>query len=269
MVNIRQRTANVWPVREFKANGTGTASDPFVPVHDVFIQDQHSETIDIYLCNHAGTTAPTVAAAVGVTQITVADDGDAILYGCIDITENGRFFQSLVGDITDNVITFKSPLDFAITTDAVVSFGQWDLSTANGSLVSPVMFHAGPPAGVVWDVYTLSLSISDATAMDDLKFGGITALTNGFYARAVNGQAKNLFLVSNNRGFREYGFDTDYPSKVPTGSYAFWATKNYHEKNGVCLRLDGDSGDRIEIPVVDNLTDLTDFSFSLHGHEVV
>ena len=57
MVNIRQRTANVWPVREFSANGSGTSDSPFVPVstsyeHQRIHSGNHFYVAD-YLANQA------------------------------------------------------------------------------------------------------------------------------------------------------------------------------------------------------------------------
>lgn len=232
-----------------------------------FVQDQTTEPIDLYLCNEKGSTTPTAAIAVDDKTVSVASVTGAVVGECINIREGTRFFQSLITDITALVITFASPADFAFTTDAEVCFGQWDVSTANGS-VTPVIFEMRPPSGAAYDIYRLSISMEDNAVMYESTFGGITQLANGLVGRVKDGYYKNLFVVVNNGGFREYGFLTEYPSKVPSGSYAFWGDKGYSDGNGVALRLDGSEGDSIQIIVQDNLTDITNIAVTAHGHVV-
>lgn len=100
---------------------------------DVFIQDQTTELVDLYACNLNGTTNPTTAMSVDDYTVTVDDTTGAVVGDCINIREDDRYFQSIISDTTDNIITFKSPCDYTFTTDAIVCFGEWDLSTADGS----------------------------------------------------------------------------------------------------------------------------------------
>lgn len=234
---------------------------------DVQIQDQYSEAIDFYLCKDNGTTNPTVAMTVDDTAVTVASSTGAVVGDCINIKEGARMFQSVVSNITNNIVTFTSPVDYAFTTSAIVCFGEWDLATADGS-ATPVIFCLQPPSGATYDIYDITISIEDNAVMYDSTFGGITALTKGLVGRVTDGYDKNLFLCTNNGGFREYGFTTSYPDKVPSGTHAFWADKNYKTQNGVALRINGSTNDKIEIIVQDNLTGLNKLSVCVHGHLV-
>jgi hypothetical protein len=240
-----------------------TASNP-LPVN---IQDKTSEIIDLYVCKINGTTNPTSGINVDDKQVTVANNTGAVVGDCINIQENGHYSQSIISNVAGNIISFSSPIDYAYTTSAIVYFGEWDLATANGS-VTPQIFHICPPDGVKYDIYAISISIEDNTVMYESKFGGITALTNGLIGRVTDGYTKNLFLVTNNGGFREYGFITEYPDKVPTGSYAFWGNKQISRDNGVAIRLNGTTEDKIEIIVQDDLTGLSKFAITVHGHVV-
>jgi len=233
-----------------------------VPVN---IQDQTTESIDMYLCKNNGTTNPTNPISLDDKTITVDSVTGAVIGDCIDIKEGARFFQGIITDITGSVISFASPVDYAFTENAIVYFGEWDLAQANGS-VTPVTYYLQPPANATYDIYSITISITDNDTMDDSKFGGITQLTNGLVGRIDDGYTKQLFLISNNAGFREYGFDIEYPTKVPAGIYAISGKKNYHSNNGVALRIDGSTDDTINVIVQDNLTGLSKFAIVVHGH---
>lgn len=234
---------------------------------DVQIQDQYSESIDFYLCKDNGTTNPTVAMSIDDVTITVASNTGAAVGDCINIRENARMFQSVISNVNGNIITFNSPVDYAFSTSAIVCFGEWNLATANGS-TTPAIFCIQPPENAIYDIYDISISMEDNTAMYESTFGGITALTKGIVGRITDGYSKNLFLCNNNAGFREYGFATEYPDKVPSGTFAFWADKSFKTENGVSLRVDGSTQDKIEIIVQDDLTGLSKLAVTVHGHLV-
>ena len=243
------------------------AYNPKYDSFDVQIQDQYSEAIDFYLCKDNGKTNPTVAMSINDVSVTVANNAGAAVGDCINISEEARMFQSIISNVNGNIITFNTPVDYAFTTSAVVCFGEWNLATANGA-TTPVVFCIQPPIGAVYDIYDISVSMEDNTAMYESTFGGLTALTKGIVGRITDGYSKNLFLCSNNSGFREYGFATSYPDKVPSGTFAFWADKNFKTINGSVLRIDGTTNDKIEIIVQDNLTGLSKLAVTVHGHVV-
>ena len=244
----------------------------FLPVDkygnvEVSIQDQFSTSIDLYLCSILGTTSPTTQISIDDKSTTVDNITGATVGDCINIRENDRYFQSIVNGVAGNVVSFASPCDYNFTTNADVCFGEWDLSTVNGS-VNPVEFFVCPPENAKYDIYTIVVSFEDNSAMYESTFGGISALSNGFVIRITDGYTKNLCLISNNGGFKEYGFDTIYETKVPSGTYAFSANKNFKETNGVSLRIDGSTQDKIRVIVQDDLTAITKLSVSVHGHLV-
>ena len=234
----------------------------------VIIQDQYSTSIDLYLCKQNGVTTLTEDVNIDDTSITVVSNTGAVVGDCINIREDTRYFQSIVSNINGNIISFASPLDYNFTTNAEVCFGEWDLSTANGTLVNPIEFSICPPPNAIYDIYEITVSFEDNAVMYESTFGGITQLTNGFIIRISDGYTKNLCLVSNNAGFREYGFDNIYEDKVPSGTYAFSAKKNYKKTNGVSLRIDGKTQDKIIVIVQDNLNALTKLAVTVHGHIV-
>jgi hypothetical protein len=234
---------------------------------DVAIQDQYTEIINLYMCNVQATTNFTSNIELYATSGVVANATGAVLGNCINISENGRVFQSIITGIDGTTITFVSGVDQAFTTNAVVCFAEWDFAQANGS-VTPLIYKICPPAGAVWDLTKLNFSITDGAEMDDAKFGGITQLTKGLVFRVVDGYTKQMAIISNNAGFREYGFDTVYNDRAGgTGVYGYNGSLRITD-NGVVLRLNGNNQDEFQIIVSDNLTALTKLAFIIQGHTV-
>ena len=234
---------------------------------DVSIQDQFTEVINLYVCDVIATTKMTEDIELYATTITVEDATGAVVGDCITISETGRVFQSLVTNIDGTTITFVGGADQAFTTEAVVCFAEWDLAQADGSTTQKI-YKICPPAGAVWELTKLNFSIVDNVIMDDGKFGGITQLTKGLVFRVVDGYSKQLGIISNNAGFREYGFETNYTDRAGgTGVYGYNGFLRITD-NGVVLRLNGDNGDEFQIIVNDNLTNLTKVAFVVQGHAV-
>jgi len=268
-------------VKLIKVNGEGSMNVGFIDsagrelllesnnAIPINVQDQHSEPIDLYFCRTVLTTNPTSAENIDSKTVTVASVVGASVGDCINILENGRLFQALVQDITDSTITFNCPLDMAITTSAIVKVSKWNMNV-DGSTTSSI-YKIKPPTGVMWDINRIIVGMLDDVAMDDSKFGGITALTNGVVFRQLNHINKNLFVVSDNGGFRERSFDAQYLAKAPAGVYGFGVRKTFNgqDKSGVSIRLDGDNGDELEIIIQDNLTALTKFACVAQGHVVI
>lgn len=233
---------------------------------DVYVQDQTTEIINQYMCNIKGTTTLTIDYPINTKVIVVASVTGAVVGDRINISENGRVFQSVIKNITGTTITMASPTDQALTTNAVVCFAEWNIAKANGS-VTPVTYRLKPPKGVLWHVTKINFSITDNVAMDDTKFGGLSELPNGLVFRVVDGYTKQLGVISNNAGFKDYGFEGYYNDKTGAGSYGYNGL-NQIKDNGVVLILNGDTDDEFQVIVNDDLTGLSKFSILAQGHAV-
>jgi len=238
---------------------------------DVSIQDQTTEIIDLYMVNLDDAVTPTITAPADIDDKVISVDattgitaGDAI-----NISENGRTFQAIVLSVTGTSITFNAPLDMAVTASAVVQVGKWDMAV-DGS-TEPKIYRVTPPAGATWDIVKLTIGMTASATMDDSTFGPLTALTNGVVLRVVDGQTKNIFVVSDNGGFAERcSYDAVYHTEVTSDVYAFRARRTFggQDKNGVVVRLS--AGDSLEFIVQDNLADVTFTKFAcvVQGHAV-
>ena len=232
----------------------------------VAIQDQFTESVDLYAHIDKITPSLTVDTTLYDDFIIVDSIASVVAGDVIFITEGKRFFQSIVLSAAVLTINMASSLDFAFTTAAIVHIGSWNLNV-DGSGTTQIAHVLVPPEAQV-DIYQINVSITDNVDMDSAKFGGIAALTNGILFRVVNHTIKNLPLVVNNIGFSEQGFNISYDPNAPAGVYGFQAKKNYHEVNGVSLRLNGKTNDKLECLIRDDLTDLSLFDITVNGHIV-
>lgn len=248
-------------------------SMPGVPLEQgnvaVRFQDQTSEIVEYYL--HAETVTPTLTAPAPVDdRVLDVDDTVGVLPGhAITLREGGSITQTVVKSVTaapGATITLQSPLDKAYTVAASVVTGDWNMAV-NGS-VTPVSFVIYPPPSAGFHIYTINFSITDNTAMDSAKFGGISALANGVLLSVENGVRKSFLPVVNNLGFSEQFYNTTYETKAPAGVYGYWGYKSVIDKYGVALFLDGSNPDQLIVLIEDDLSALTNLNFTVAGHVV-
>jgi uncharacterized Tic20 family protein len=235
---------------------------------DVFIQDQTSEIINLYFIRETGRTTLSSPASQNDIAITVVSNTGAVLLSAINIQENGHVFQSIIKNIAGNTITLATMPDRNFTTDAVVIFGNWN-GAIDGSTIAGE-FKLCPPPQTKWDITEIVYGLEDNAVMDSGTFGGLPSLNNGIVLRLENHVYKQIFLISNNGGFEEQFFDTNYNDRRSgAGVYSFFASQKISERFGIVLRLDGDINECLNLRVRDNLLGLTKFTIVGHGHTVV
>ena len=234
----------------------------------VNIQDQHTELVDLYF--HVDEASFTFASAVtiGDTSFT-ATAGHGISIGdLLQVYGQGRLSQFEAINVVGDVITVDTPFDCSFTTECAATRGPYNLNLDGSSTM--IEAHIDPPDGVEYDIVRIIIYIQDGTAMDDALFGGLTELTNGIVLRTVNGITKNIFNVKSNGELALRAYDTIYTTKAPAGSYGLRCRRTFggQDKNGVTIRLNGSSGDRLQLLIQDDLTGLEAFKVVAQGHVV-
>jgi hypothetical protein len=253
----------------YRVPGPNTAvleSNGATPIN---IQDQYSESIDLYMHNNIANITLLNNTAVD-SDSAVFVGGHGILAGnLVCFRTSTRYTQVKALTVTVDTVWFDTPLDYTYTTTDSVHSAEHDMAV-NGA-VTPVIYHITPPSGVEWDVVRVMFHIEDGTAMDDGTFGGIAALTNGVVLRTKNGIYKNLFNVKTNGEFAERAYDREYVAKPPSGTgHAMNVRRTWggQSKSGVVLRLDGAGADELQIIIKDDLTGLNHFHCIIQGHTV-
>ena len=186
---------------------------------DIETKNKNSVPADYYLYMTTATPSVTSQVTTGDTVISINSDTGITAGQAVTFYEDDYMYQSLVVAKTSNSITLASPIDFDYTTSALVEVGTWSMNVDGGSVSKEFSIKAPPNVDI--DVHTITMTMLDATAMDDGTFGGIASLTNGIYFSFEDGFNKNLAVIVNNLGFYEIGFDTSYSDKAPSGQYGF------------------------------------------------
>lgn len=238
---------------------------------DVAIQDQNTPILDFYLINQEGTFTLDGTATKDTNSFD-ADPGHGISTGdIIELYEETQFFQAIVLNVVTNTITIDSLLDFAFT-DLAVGLRGVNAMNVDGS--TPVIFRVTPKSlrdGQEWDITRVLIHIQDGTAMDDARFGGLTALTNGVLLRNKNGITQNIFNVKSNSEWALRAFDVVYADRAPAGSFGLRIRRTFggQAKTGVTIRLTATNNDEFQIIIQDDLTGLEQFHAVAQGHLVL
>jgi hypothetical protein len=235
--------------------------------------DDDTEPIDTYFAESLGQftlSADTVASGLTAGTLVYTFEATAghglVATDQINLIAEDRSFIAYVVNVAVNTITVDTPIDYVF--EAATAVGliiNTNLAVA-GSLASPRIFKV--QAGVTPVFFRrFILTITDGSAMDDGKFGGIPALTNGLVLRIVNGFQKSIINVKTNSDLRQWAFDLQYADKAPAGVYGVSSRLTYagKEKHGVVLSVSGTS--EVQWVVQDDLTDLLTLFQSAMGNK--
>ncbi len=216
--------------------------------------------------NIGGVTTLAVAVTSGDTDIDVASTvgfalNDFISLSSTTVRERSHF---KILNIVGTIISLSRPIDnnFDIG-DAVI---EVDISLNNlGTIVAPIASRIQPPSYERWQITRLLITMLDSTSMDDAKFGGAAALTNGFVLRIVNdGVVQTATHWNTNQDLKDDMFNVEYAPKAPAGQFGLSGRWTITASEFVA-DLDGATGDYVEVLNQDNLTVLDDFKIKGQG----
>lgn len=228
----------------------------------------HKVGINEYFFSRSGTTTTLSGAAsegdttINVTNAAAFSVGDKIRLEEDPLAEQGILF---ITAIVANAVTLDRPIANDYTTAAEIEIVENNMSLVVGSVASPISYRITPPTGAVWQMTRVLISITSTTAMDDAKFGGIPALTNGV---VIKGETSvRTAVVTNwksNTDMINDMFDIEYSSKAPAGSNGLRGRWTFTKAEFI-IEMDGDNGDFSEILIQDDLTALSTFTIKAQG----
>lgn len=245
-------------------------SNGAIPVN---IQDQHTKALDIPFIQNLTPTTLSVKANPDDRTVTVTSTAGFTAGASIILAAAGNFYYGVqIGAVAGNVVTLDTPIDSLFPAGSIIFPGSHHMNVDGSSTTQ--IFQIGPvggPAGVSTielDITRVLGYIEDATTMDDAKFGGGTALTNGIVLRVNNSTLSNVWNIKTNGEIGLLCFDTQYTDKAPSGFYGLRFRNTYagQAKHGVTLRLQ--PGQTLQILIQDDLTGLTSFQMMAQGHFV-
>ena len=229
----------------------------------------HKAMVNEYFIRKVGpNTTLAVAAIAGDIAITVDDSTgfiapDLIRIGITALREVGAI---TITNVVGNVITIDRPIAQDLPIGTVVEKIETNMVSAIGTLADHVVYELAPPPGIIWQLTRLLITITDNAVMDDGKFGGIPALTNGIVgvAKTTAGRLANIANWKTNGDMMADMFDVEYNEKAPAGGYGLrgrWTLL----AAGIISELNGDEGEYLRVLVQDDLTGNASFRIKGQG----
>jgi len=238
------------------------------PIREVSVQDSTTKIFFNNLAQAINSTpyvlasTPTVGGyTIVLTSVTGLSVND--VFGLFQDGSNPASYFGTIKSIVDDTLTMNMPIDIAYNTDSAVGYELLTNMNVDGS--TPQIFTMTNQSQTPIDITRMILHITDQTIMDDAKFGGISALTNGVVLRKkyADGTYLNYFDIKNNGKIGELCYDKTYDDKAPSGYFGLTARLTF-KKLGSVIRLS--QGESLEILIQDDLTDLDTFTAMIEGH---
>jgi hypothetical protein len=237
----------------------------------VNVHDQTTRSIDFFFAQEVTNT--TLAAQADPEDMTLTltsstgfvDTLSVLVFSADD--PNAFYTGHQVGAPAGNVITMDTPVDLEMPITSVTVALARNMAV-DGSGTTQI-FQIGPlpsPSTAVVDITRIMGHILDSSVMDDGKFGGLTALTNGVVLRKNDGVITNLWNVKTNGDLALLCDNFVYSEKAPGGQYGAGFRNTYagQGNHGVVLELM--PGEYLEILIQDDLTGLDSFTMMAQGH---
>lgn len=238
----------------------------------VFIQDQTTQSIDIFFTSDKGTVTTATVATQGGHDVDLEPGHGAVIGDVIESRTAENYVQAELINVVGDTITVSTPWSRTFPIGTVVGLGSPNLNVL-GTQATPVVFRINPSAVQNIDITRIMLNFIDNTAMDFTTFGSIPGpVTTGCTLRYLEqaGTFINHFNWRDNGELIERSFDHNFQSKVGGGSHGFVARSTWagQSKRGVTIRVDGANGEELQILVQDDLTTLDKFRVVAQGHIV-
>lgn len=229
----------------------------------------HKAMVNEYFTRDVGPSTTLAAIAeTGDTDITVADSTGMIIG---DMVKAGTTFLREVGvmtitNVASNVITLDRPIAQDLPIGTVVKEVETNMASSVGTLTSPVIYELAPPPGIIWQITTLLITITDNLVMDDGKFGGIAAFTNGVQgvAKTTAGRTANIANWKTNGDMMGDMYLVEYNDRAPAGGYGLRGKWDLTSA-GIIAEINGDEGEYIRVLIQDDGTGNASFRIKAQG----
>jgi len=254
-------------IHDSTGNTVGSLSGA-LNTHDA---DVHNIVINKLLHQHAATATTLSVATVGdgteyqltFTSVVGFAAGDYLHIGGTPTETTHAKILAIVG----NVVTLDRRIDFAHTTGTSVAKAVVNMASQIGTLATPQEYFIAPSAGEVWHLTRLLFSMTSSSNGDLGTFSGIPALTNGVLLKVrINGQYGTFSNWKTNADIKADMFDVEFDTRAGGGGTYGVSGRGTFTAAGAIVRLDGDTNDRVEVYIQDDLTGVNEFTMKLQGH---
>lgn len=253
-------------------DGAGNPISSFRGAIDVHNADVHRSIVNRYVHYHDVTTETTlaVASAIGDYQLEVASAVGFVVGDYLHVnTTTSETTHPVITGIAGNVLTLDRRMDAAHEIGDTITRSIVDMALTGqvATMAAPIVYWSAPVVGEVWHITRLLFSMVHGTAGDLGLFGNLASLTNGAIVRVkVDGVITTLTNWKNNGDMKTDMFDVEFDSR--SGGQGNYGTsgRGTFTNAGAIIRLDGALGDRFEIVVQDDITNLGFFGLKIQGH---
>jgi hypothetical protein len=264
------------PIKTALHDGLGNPISSLGGAIDAHMADVHHHIINKYVHQHTTIETTLSTATIGdgsEYEIDVADTtgfavGDYIHINTTSTESTHPVITAIIPGAPGS-FTLDRRLDKAhsIGDSITKSIVDMALSGQVGTMATPQEYAAWPEPGEVWHITRLLFSMTHGSAGDLGLFGNLTALTNGMLIRVkINGQYGTLTNWKSNSDIKIDMFDVEFDNR--SGGQGSFGTsgRGTFLKTGATLELNGDTGDRFEVYIQDDITALGFFGMKIQGH---
>ena len=238
---------------------------------DVFIQDQTTELLDLYLSEKINDVTLADFCLSGQETCTLVAGHGVVIGDWLEFWEFNFSFQVEVTNVVGDVITMAMPMDIGKTPGAIVRRTNVHMNVDGSG--TDVIFSFAPVGDIQYDVVRTIINMSHDSSGADSKFGNIAALTVGMYSRVIIPPLdlrRALWNIKTNGDLRIRAYDLAYSDKAGPGLHgtSWRRTFGGSSKNGVVIRINPHLNVELQLVVRDDLTALDDFKTCFQGHKV-
>ena len=147
--------------------------------------------------------------------------------------------------------------------------GSGNKDAIGNYLATPTDFYLQPPAGYIYRISRIIVSVEDTTVMQAQEYGNLGGpLTNGIAIKYTRND-EEIFLtddhtIKTNADWGAFAFDVDI--KAWGAGNEFLVTRWTFSKSGQFVRLVGNAGDKLVASLSDNFTGLINHHFLAQGY---
>ena len=248
-----------------------TKSDPL----PIALFDIHHQIVNRLVHFHSAVaTTVSTASAANDYILAVADTTGFAVNDYIHINtttlENTHPKITAITPGTPGTFTLDRRLDGAHGIGDEVTKAIIDMSTTAGTLADPIEYSAWPAPGEIFHITRVIFSMFHGTAGDFGLFGNLAQLTNGVLIRVrQNGVYRTFTNWKNNADIKTDMYDVQFDSRSGgQGDYGTSGRLSFF-KAGATIELNGNTDDRFEVYIQDDITGLGFFGMKIQGHEVI
>ena len=259
------------PIKNVNISGVGTFKGA-LNIHDV---DVHDRVINKFVRQNTATTTTITSQTlsdgsqytIDVADATGFSIGDHLYINTTSVETTLPVLLATTSATGAATFTIDRRLDISHLIGDEIGVAIIDMSLQVGTIISPQIYYIAPQIGEVWHITRLLFSMTHGVAGDLGKFGGIARLTNGVVLRVkVNDQYGTFTNWKDNSEIKEDMYDVSFDSRSGGQGSAGTSGRGTFTAAGAVVRLNGNSGDRLEVFIQDDLTSLDTFSMKFQGH---